>query len=413
MPPMPTQAIYQPGRQSVWPIFPMTGIPAVIQDPRTGAVYQNPKKSTQKWYWLFSQPDTEVELAVGAVEQVGLTAQLEEGSLGDFEAVKLCSLQSVAGARFAARIYDSFLDRWLSNGPVASDLMFGVPEYPGTLYETIFVPASTALVFQLTNLESVQVDVTLGMQGRRFMGCGPREAIWQVFKNRKTHAYWLTFDQGPEIEVDGNSTAQATMTVPAGCDFDAWILMDDTVDSATNAPAEYNLRLLEGQSGRSLFGTATPEYMPISIVAAKTRAVTGVNGNRLRAVGNPNALTFTHLFQRKTQVQVEIDNPNADPIKVRLAFHGQAIYADDCGIPNPERLLEEPVGYMPVPQPCGPSACGVQPSFTSFQPGGAGQAVVNLPPAQPQPRPILGPGYGAGIFGPQVPPPNMQGWRGY
>lgn len=421
MPPMPTQAIYQPGRPSIWPIFPQTGIPAVIQDPRTGAVYQNPKKSTQKWYWLFTSPDVEVTLGVGDVQQLGATAQLEEGSLGDFECVKLNALTDPEAGRFACRIFDTFLDRWLSNGPVASDLMFGVPEYPGTLYETIFVPASTALVFQVQNLEAVDLDVSIGLQGRRFMGCGPREAIWRAFKDRKTHPYWLTFDEGPELTVAANSTANATMTVPAGCDFDAWILMDDTEAPGTGNPAEYNLRLFEGQSGRSLFGTATPVTVPISLVAAKTRNVTGVNGGRLRAVGNPNALTFTHLFQRKTQVQVEIDNPNAFEIRVRLAFHGQAIYADDCGLGNPERLLEETVGYMPVPQPCGPSgAC--QPSFTAYLPGGQGQAMVpsggvmSVPPnGVMNVRPVLGPGYGAVAPGPimQPPQPGMQGWRRY
>lgn len=397
--PMPTQSLYQPGRQSVWPIFPQTGIPALMQDPRNGAVYQNPAHSQQKWYWLFINA-TSPHLTIPA-SALGVTAAftpgLEDGDLGDFEIVKFNSTYDANGRRAAVRIYDSFMDRFLMNGPVCADFVFGNTEYPGQLYESLFVPASTSLVMYWDSLDAAQVLTCLTAQGRRFMGCADREALWQAFRSRRTHPYWLTFDQGAQVAVPAGTTVQATMTVPAGFDFDAWSLMDDTVNQAdTTAPVEYTIRMYEGTSGRSLFGTTTPDAVEISNVAAKTRSVTGVQQGRLRAVGNPNMMTFTHLFPQRTQIQVEITAPGGTDIFCRLAMHGQAIYAQRC-TPDQTHMTQQSYGYQPVPGACGQPA--LPPGYFpgQFQPA---------PGAQPPP--VLGPGYGAISPVPQYP---LNGWR--
>lgn len=415
--------IYQPGatgKNGMWPIFPSVPTSALMQDPRTGAVWQNPLKSRQKWYWLVGN-EYQLTLEPGNVQSVLLSPGLEDGTLGDFEMVKLVSYNTGTNTRFACRIFDPFLDRWLSNAPVASDFMFGVPEYPGTFYESIFIPASTNLELQIQSLEADAFAICIAGSGRRFMGCGPRDQIWQAFRDRKTHPYWLTFDTGPEFVVAANSTGRATMTVPAGGDFDAWTLMDDSYRTSNKAVAEYSINILEGSSGRSMLGLPPGESSAeISIIAAKSRLVSGVNGDRLRAVGNPTVMTFTHLFPARTQVQLDLVNPNAFEITVRLAFHGQMIYAGQCPPGDPsERMLETPVGYMPVPgaQPCGPQngclpwGAPTQQSFTTMptamptqnqsprQNGYGGQQQWSPPvlPGQGQPQgPILGPGYGAG-----------------
>ena len=136
-------------------------------------------------------------------------------------------------------------------------------------------------------------------------------------------------------------------------------------------------------------------------MAAKTRTVTGVLNNRLRACGNPNMFTFTHKLPARTQVQVEV-TAGASDILVRLAMHGRMIYAQKC-TPDPVHMIQPAVGYMPVPgAQCAPQQgwCGVppQPSFTAYPQGPNG--IVQAP--------ILGPGYGAISPVPQYP---LNGWR--
>ena len=396
--PAPTASLFHPGAaQPMWPIFPQTGIPAMVAAP-DGAVYQNPAWSQQKWYWLFinaNSPHLTVPLNARGTT-AAFTPGLEDGTLGDFEIVKLNSTYSANGRRAAVRIQDTYADRWLMNGPVCADFVFGNTEYPGQLYETIFLPASTSLAMYWDSLDAASVLTCLTAQGRRFMGCQDREALWTAFNNRRTHPYWLTFDQGAQIAVPAGTTVTRTMTVPAGGDFDAWSLMDDTVNQAdTTAPVEYTLRMYEGTSGRSLFGTATPDAVEISNVAAKSRAVTGVQQGRLRAVGNPNMLNFTHQFPQRTQIQVEITAPGGTDIFCRLAFHGQMIYASRCQ-PSPDlHLLQPQAAYMPVPgAPCGPVGYPTGPQYPGAQ--------------QTAPAPILGPGYGAMSPVPQYP---MGGYR--
>ena len=391
--PAPTASLFHPGAaQPMWPIFPQTGIPAMVAAP-DGAVYQNPAWSQQKWYWLFinaNSPHLTVPLNARGTT-AAFTPGLEDGTLGDFEIVKLNSTYQTAGHAAAVRIQDTFMDRWLMNNPVSAHCVFGVTEYPGQLYESIFVPASTSLQMYWYDIRGAEIITCLTAQGRRFMGCQDRVALWQVFRERRTHPYWLTLDQATngEVAIAANTTAQFTMTVPAGFDFEAWSLMDDTVQTADlTTPSEYTIKMFEGMSGRSLFGVTTPDAVEISNVAAKTRAVTGVQTNRLRAVGNPNIFTFTQRIPSKTQIQVEITSPAATAIRVRLAIHGRAIYAQQCA-PSNLHLIQQPVGYMPVP---GAPSCQYPPAFQQ-QPQ----------QFQQQPQAFLGPGYGATSPVPQYP----------
>jgi hypothetical protein len=409
VPTHPTQPLSLPRGNGMWPIFPQTGIPALMQDPRTGVVFQNPAHDMQKWYWLFvnaSSPHVTIPVNSAGVS-AAFSPGLDDGTLGDFEIVKFNSTYDASLRRTAVRMRDAFLDRWLMNNPVDADFVFGTTEYPGQLFESIFVPASVSLEMYFYDIYGAQVITCPTAQGRRFMGCQDRAALWHSFQERRTHPYWLTLDQATtgQVTVLAGETEQFTMTVPAGADFEAWSLMDDTCLASDNTtPAEYTIRMFEGMSGRSLFGTSTPEAVEISNVAAKTRQVTGVSGNRLRAVGNPNMLTFTHKLPGRTQIQVEVTAGGSDLV-VRLAIHGRLIYAQKC-VPNaPVDLLQQSVAYMPVPgASCFPNPCGAQggapvPMPMQFPPGG------QLPPGA-----FLGPGYGAAAAGPGF-GPGVSGFR--
>lgn len=333
----------------VLPVLPQTGIPSVLKAP-DGQLYVNPRKSSEKWNWITapcSATALAATIAANGQLQIGATPGLEQGSLGDAEYVKMIA---TATGRFATQIYDPFLDRKYSNQPVAMDLMWGAAaELPAVLFESIFSPAATTLQLSLTDLSGAENTIRMDFSGRRFLGCGPRVDLFNAFRSRRTHPYWLTFDQGPQVAIAASTTTRLTMTVPADCDFEAWSLMDDTTVNSTGAPAEYEIRILEGTSGRSMLGVPNGLSVPISLVAAKSRDVTGVAGGRLRAVGNPFIMTFSHLFQRTTQIQIDIVNTNAFQIDARLAFHGRALYTPGKAPAEMLHLLEA-VTDKPTPR---------------------------------------------------------------
>lgn len=331
-------------------IHPGTGTPAVLRHPHTGELWLNPHKADEAWCWLVATPDSKTTLScvipANSQLQVGATPEPEDGAAGDMEILKLMATST---GRFAARILDPFLNRWYSNQPITANLLFGSGDLPSVLYETLYLAASSTLAIQLLDLSAAENTVKMSFAGRRFTGCGDRESLWRAFTARKTHPYWLTFDQGPQVAIAASTTTRLTMTVPADCDFEAWSLMDDTTVNSTGAPAEYEIRILEGTSGRSMLGVPNGLSVPISLVAAKSRDVTGVAGGRLRAVGNPFIMTFSHLFQRTTQIQIDIVNTNAFQIDARLAFHGRALYTPGKAPAEMLHLLEA-VTDKPTPR---------------------------------------------------------------
>jgi hypothetical protein len=270
------------------------------------------------------------------------------------------------------------------NAAVANNLVFGTSFLPFGLFETIFLPATTSLAAQVTDLSGAANDIRLVMSGRRFTGqCGPKAALQGPFMSRRTHVYWLTFDTGPDVVLPAaaaGTVTTATMTVPYGADFEAWLIMDDSTVTAEDA---VSVRILEGTSGRILMDR------PLSLrqfVASPTLAVAGFPGGTARASGFPFAWTFTHLFQRSTQVQIEFTNNTALAQTIRLAFHGRLVYYGDCpdsGMDlNQRRLLQQP--YMPMPAPPGYLPC----SPAGPPPGYAQNPTMNMaPPMQPYAQP--------------------------
>ncbi|MCC6752045.1 MAG: hypothetical protein IT371_30615 [Deltaproteobacteria bacterium] len=394
------QGLATPGRASVWPspIFPQADIPALIQDPCSGTVFLNPVKGDVDSYYMSNVPHPTGITAPFGTQQCSLTPPLLQGNQGDMEIVKL---MSVSTGRFSALITDTWTNRQYMNKPVSSNMVFGTSQLPFGLYETIFLPATTSLAVQVTDMSGAPNDVRIVAHGRRFMGnCGGKAALQSPFMSRRTHPYWLTFDRGAEVTVDaGAVNAQFTMTVPSSADFLCWLVMDDSTVSAEDA---ITVRILEGTSGQILMDRALSLRQ---FVASPTVPVAGFPGGVVRSTAFPFAWTFTHLFKRATQVIVEVTNSAGVPQTLRMAFHGQLIYYGDCpSMPDPERmrLLQQP--YMPMPAP---------PNWLPCAPGAAPSSVMSPAPVMAAPT---GPVPAAGMATPYRSPAGEfggpVGWRG-
>ncbi len=381
----PNQGFYTP-RPQVWPspVFPQADIPALIQNPcEPGQVFMNTAKRNAGWVWLASSPFPP-ELAAEGVTNISITPPLDEGNSGDTELVYLTSTST---GRFSVQLSDTWTNRKYSNGPVANNLVFGTPNFPFTLYESWFLPATTSLTAIVTNLHSGSNSVRIVASGRRFGGnCGPKAALQAPFIARKTHPYWLTFDSGAEVTLAASATTSYTMTVPSSADFLCWAILDDSTVTAEDA---VTVRIFEGTSGKILMNQSLSLRQ---FVAAPTLAVTGFPNNTLRAASFPFTMMFTHLFPRNTQVVIECTNTVASSQTLRIAFHGQLIYNTPCDptYPNPEntRLLQQP--YMPMPAPPNWIPCGMPTGQTVMpqQQQGYPQAPQQIA-MQPQQQPFI------------------------
>lgn len=372
----PNQGFGTP-RPQVWPspVFPQADIPALIQNPcDPEQIFLNTAKRNAQWIYLASSPYPAALSNADSVTNLSITPPLDEGNSGDAE---LVYLMSTSTDRFGIQLSDTWTNRKYSNGFVANNLVFGTPTAPFVLYESWFLPATTSLTAIVQNLGSGSNDVRIVAAGRRFTGsCGPKALLQRPFINRKTHPYWLTFDNGPEVTLAASTTTSYTMTVPSSADFLCWAVMDDSTVTAEDA---VTVRILEGTSGRILMNQALSLRQ---FVAAPTLSVSGFPGNTLRAAGFPFTMMFTHLFPRNTQVIIEATNSAVSAQTLRIAFHGQLIYNTPCDptYPNPEntRMLQQP--FMPMPAPPNWIPCGM--------PTGAPmQAPQQMPPQMMQPAP--------------------------
>ena len=388
----------QPGRQSMWPtpVFPQADIPALIQDPVTGEVFLNPRKSTQKWCYLSSNPYP-ISIPVNGTLPVALTPPLEDGNAGDVEIVKLMStsLDNVTHGRFSVMLEDTVTQHKFMNNPVSSNCVFGNSQLPFTLYETIFLPATANLIAYCRNLESGILATRIVVEGRRFVGCGQRQQLQQAFYQRRSFPYWLTFDNiVPSVGgvvVAANSTTTSTMTIPASGDFNCWLIMDDS-------PTDYQIRIMESTSGRSLMlGPGENGQGRLScqnMVASTTRTVLGFPNDILRSSNTPHAWTFTHIFKRGTQISVELTNTTGNSINVRLCFHGQLIQYQDCpSMIDPERarILQSAMVPIPAPSnwlPCaGPNCTPAPEPIPGIVSPSAGPTSIPLAPYTPSAAP--------------------------
>lgn len=390
------QTTYTQGRASVWPtpIFPQADIPALIQDPCTKAVYLNPVKGDVDAFYASCSPFPAPITASGGIVPCAITPPQINSDQGDMEIVKLMSTST---GRFSALITDNWTNRQYMNKPVANNLVFGTAQLPMNLYETMFIPSTNSLSILCTDLSGGANDIRIVAQGRRFMGgCGGQQALQTPFISRRTHPYWLTFDNGPEVTLAANAVAtQFTMTVPTSADFLCWLALDDSTVTAEDA---VTVQLLEGNSGTILMDRALSLRQFVAGPTLGAGANTGFMGGTARASGFPFSWTFTHLFKRGTQVVLQCFNAAGAPQTLRFALHGQLIYYGSCpstGAPDAERmrLLSQP--YMPMPAP---------PNWLPCAPGqGAGPGMVAQAGIQPM-MPSGGSPFNFGQTGPTAAP---------
>lgn len=295
-------------------ISPLVNIPTLVCDARSGQTFVNRAKYAQKIYMLSNGPTNPTTIAANGSARVSVTPPADQGGEGDTE---IYYLNSRSTGQYAVSMVLAALNRRLSNQPVESSLIFGNPNLTSRLMSPLFVPATTSLDLELTDLSGNSNSVYVSCLGHQIVDpmatLGVSNAERQrLLLDRNKHPYWLTTDSGSQVTVP-TTTTSFTMTVPSVADFNAWGLLCRTT-------GDFTIQIYEGNRRRLL-----DRAMSIYDVAATTRSVTGFQDNLIPAAGLPLIFPFTHLFQRGTAITVELTSTSGNRT-ASLAWAGELVY---------------------------------------------------------------------------------------
>ena len=299
--------------------------PAVrrYRDPRTGRVVclVDPTKLAQKNFWLGSDA---VVVAANNTGIATLTPPRDQGDQGDTEAYQL---KATSTGTFAVRMYAEALDRYFMNLAVESSLVFGNGNYPAHLLETLYIPATSSVRCELSDLSTAQNTIELLGQGLQVINPvanlgRDRQQLIRANSKANTHAYWLTHNDGSQVTIPagvGTGTLTVQAIVPSDADFNCWQLLSRS-DQGVNS---FDIEIVEGQR-RSLMRNGP---IPIELVGAQTLTIAGTPGGIIPAASATDAYwPDTHLFQRNTIIQFNLVNRTANPNVVSIALGGQLVY---------------------------------------------------------------------------------------
>lgn len=277
--------------------------------PRT---FINPNKLYQKSFWLRS---TAATVAANGSAITDWTPPRDRGTEGD---AALYYLTAESSGQFAVRLESNVLDRKLMNRPVESSLIFGHGNLPAVLTEPLFVPSSSSINIELTDLSGSSNTVSLVAIGSQLLkprtDADRQEIAAQAYK----HPFWLTTDDGAQVTVGANQTSTFELTVPGDAHFLATRLL-------YRSTGDCDIELVEG-SRRSLMSTGA--VMPIPLVAAQTLSVTGFPGSLVPAAATPMMLPFSHLFEKKTALTLRVTDTSGSSNTISAALAGQLLYFD-------------------------------------------------------------------------------------
>ncbi len=324
--------------------------PALLYDDQTGEYVCSPFKSSVKFSWQPARLNNVFAPALTANQKADFSVRVtpEDGGKGD---VEVAALMLNSTGRCAVQPYVPGLDKFLSNVPVSSALMFGTAQLPALLPQTIYGFPSVDWTLTIQDLTGSANTVSAVLFGRRFCDRNqqrledPRQAM---LLQKFMHPYWLGpstaflstgagVPGGPEVTLAAGATITLEFTVNGDVAFNCFSILDDS-SSTTGVEPVLTAQIFPGENAAPL------NDVPMSwrdFLASPTVAVTGFpgTGNIVRAASLPSpAGCWTNLFERSTKVRVVFTSGDAGTITLRCAFAGVLIYASE---PLPAQVAQQ------------------------------------------------------------------------
>jgi hypothetical protein len=330
-------------------------IPTLIKG-ENGQIYLNPDAEAVKRFHLAAEPfgGTEGTLAPGETKIFTFTPPAEEESLGDMLVNELMALFDPNTTR---NISVSFLniqtDRVFQNAPIYNTLIFGDAFLNCCLPCCFLVQATNSVNMQVTNNDTVDVEVRIVARGKRFVPKDDefRARMLMYWNQIPSYPYYLTLDE-QEITVPAGATVTATMKVIGTGDFEVKWPRCDIQGVGGNPAPPYGSILLSVADGIGREWQSEPMPMD-AFVATPTLVVSGFPGDLFRAAAACHCPPFSQLFKRNTIVRHTFTNTSANDALIRLTYAGCFHNVPECPPGRSMdriRSLEPTIGPLLLPQ---------------------------------------------------------------
>lgn len=320
----------------------LTGdVPALLQNEETGEYVISPDKSSVKFSWQPARFNNTFPIVLAANQQVEANVRVtpEDGLKGD---VEVGAFLLTSTGRVSVQPFVPVLNKFLSNIPISSSLMFGTSQLPALLAQTLYAFPSVDWTVALRDLTGAPNTVSPVFFGRRFSDRrrerldDPRQA---QLLSKFMHLYFIgpttgvtgagvAVPGGAEVTLAAGQTVTLQFPVPGDAVFDCrWILDDST--STTGVEPVLTAQIFEGDTGSPM--NDTPMAWRDFLAAPTTLAIAGMpSGGFLRAASLPSpGGCWSSLFERATKIRVTFTSADAGTITLRVAFGGVAIYAPE------------------------------------------------------------------------------------
>lgn len=323
-------------------------VPTLLySDPRDGGNGQycsNADKALVKWRWVpakFQNRLFPVTFSSGETTDLDVQIGGGSGTRGDTEIGSF--LLTTSAGRVAVRPYvSSPIDKYLSNIPIPSNLMFGTAQLPGMLQSSVYSLANTFWRMTTQNLFAGNNTVSMVLFGRKFTDRGREQ--WANERRRAellsvAWPYWIGPQDisnnatltGPEVTLTAGSTVTLRFPVPSGQDFLLRHILDDST-STTGVEPLLTATIVEEDTNRTLIdfpsGIRWRDFL-----ACPTVSVTGFpSGGTIRAfsLGSPKG-GWTHLVKRNSALVITFTSSDPGTITLRPALAGWLLAAQEPG----------------------------------------------------------------------------------
>lgn len=299
-------------------------IDAIFKEVIDGQEYTfiNPAKDAVKPIWHgVDTANNQVALAANGSLITTLTVFPEENLRGDSELYKILSTHT---GPYTLSINHLGINKLLMNQPIHVSMVAGTAQLPFTMFESLFVETNQSLQLIFSDISGAPNTIFFNMYGRRFIaydipGMAKEKILYEAY-SRKTHPYWLTFDQ--PLVIAANATATGNMSLTGEADMEVWQFLN----ASTGA---FQFEIFEGRSGRPI--TSFPVH------SANGFGTTGVSGSGQF----PFLAIESWLVKRQTTLRFRITDLSGAPNTIRVALHGRLIYYQERGR-APIQLMDRP-----------------------------------------------------------------------
>lgn len=333
-------------------------------DPRRGgdgSYVVNGNKADIQWRWRSAALNQVYAVALpasGAPVDAVVDFGAQGAGSGDSEVQHLWG-NTVSGRRFAVQPQmGTPVNKYLSNGPISSSLVFGTAQLPGYLSSPLKCWANSDLKLNARSLTGLAETVNLGAFCRTYDDSGCQEAgdcrreAWLEDLRDYLPGWLVPLDKvnddlsGPQVFIPPNGDVDLRFPPFTDGDFlAAWFLDDST--SSTG---------LEPVLSVSIFEEDTREFLTdwnagISLrdfVACPTVNVAGFPGGgtiRAMSLKSPRG-GWTHQIRRTSALIVRLSSQDPGTITYRGAFHGWTVgFAEPAGrryVPRVDRTTSMP-----------------------------------------------------------------------